>query len=738
MSYKNFTLDIDADGIALVTWDMDGKSMNVINQDVIDDIEKIVADTTANEAIKGVVVTSGKKAFSGGADLKMLESMFTSFAEMKEKQGEEAAQQQLFDGTRRLSQIYRALETSGKPWVAAINGTCMGGGFELALACHARVLVDDDSAKVGLPEVQVGLFPGAGGTQRVMRMADPQAGLMMLMQGQHLKPAKAKGMKLVDEVVPAKSLIATAKKMIADGLKPTQPWDEKGFKLPGGKIHSPAGYNFWPAATALYRKMTYDNYPAARAILQSVHDGLQLPMDLGLQVESRQFAHVVQTKEAAAMIRSLFINMQDLNKGARRPADIKPTNLKTVGIIGAGFMGAGIAYVTAAAGLKVVLLDRDQEYAEKGKGLSDKLMSERVAKKRASEDDKEKLLSLITPTTNYDDLGDCELVIEAVFEDRKIKADVTEQAEAAMKRGAIFASNTSTLPITSLAQASKNPKNFIGIHFFSPVHKMMLVEVIMGKRTGDKALAVALDYIRAIRKTPIVVNDSRGFYTSRVVGTYVNEGHAMLAEGVPAAMVENAAKMAGMPVGPLSLNDEVAIDLSWKIIQATKADMGDKYPERPQDEIIRTMVEDMGRLGRKNGKGFYDYPEKGKKSLWPGIADLVDVELDPDTIDVNELKQRFLVIQALETARCFQENVLTDVREADVGSILGFGFAPYSGGTLSYIDGMGTAEFVALCRKLQKKHGVRFKPNHQLATLAKSGGTYFGTFPPEGAVDAAA
>ncbi len=738
MAYNNFTVETDGDGIALVTWNMPDRSMNVLTQEVIDEIDAIVGATTADDAVKGVVVTSGKAGFSGGADLNMLKSMFGTFDAIREKEGEAAATQRLFDESRRLSQIYRKLETSGKPWVAAINGTCMGGGFELALACHGRVLADDDAAKVGLPEVQVGLFPGAGGTQRVMRMADPQAGLMMLMQGQHLRPAKALGMKLVDAVVPAKKLIAAAKKMIADGLKPVKPWDEKGFKLPGGKIHSPQGYNFWPAATALYRKMTYDNYPAARAILKTVHDGLQLPFDLALQVESRHFAHILQTKEAAAMIRSLFVNMQELNKGARRPADIRPTRLKTVGVLGAGFMGAGIAYVTAAAGLKVVLLDRDMESADKGKAFCDGLISDRVAKKRATEKDKEKLLSLITPTTDYADLSDCELIIEAVFEDRQIKADVTAKAEAHMKRGAIFASNTSTLPITSLAQASARPKNFIGIHFFSPVHKMMLVEVIMGKRTGDKALAVALDYIRAVKKTPIVVNDSRGFYTSRVVGTYVNEGHAMLAEGVPAAMIENAGRMAGMPVGPLSLNDEVAIDLSWRIIRATKADMGDKYGDRPQDEIIRTMVEDLGRFGRKNGKGFYDYPDKGKKRLWPGIADLVETKLDTDTIDVEELKQRFLAIQALETARCFQEGVLTDVREADVGSILGFGFAPYTGGTLSYIDGMGTAAFVDLCRKLQKKHGPRFKPNQQLAKLAKEGATYYGTFPPEGALEEAA
>ena len=737
-TYDNFTIEIDGDGIALVTWDMPDRSMNVFTQDVVDEVDRIVDDTTADDAVKGVVITSGKKTFSGGADLKSLETLLGTFKKMRSELGEEAAMSQLFDGSRRMSQIWRKLETCGKPWVSAINGTCMGGAFELSLACHGRVIVDDDKARVGLPEVKVGLFPGAGGTQRVMRMTEPQGGLMMLMQGQHLKPAKAKSMKLVDQVVPAAELIPAAKKMILDGLKPVQPWDQKGFKAPGGRIHSPAGYQFWPAATALYRKMTYDNYPAARAILKSVHDGLQLPMDLALQVESRQFAHILQTPEAAAMIRSLFVNMQDLNKGARRPAGVPESNLRKVGILGAGFMGAGVAYVTAMAGLEVVLLDRDIEAAEKGKAHSDILISGRIKKGRATEAQKEDLLNRIKPTADYADLAGCDLVIEAVFEDRDIKATVTRATEAVLGEDAIYASNTSTLPITSLAEASARPDKFIGIHFFSPVDKMMLVEIIMGGKTQDKALAVALDYVRAIRKTPIVVNDSRGFYTSRVVGTYINEGHAMLAEGVPAAMIENVAKMAGMPVGPLSLNDEVAVDLSWKIIQATAKDMGDAYVQRPQDKLIQTMVEDLGRLGRKNGKGFYDYPEGGKKHIWPGLADLVGVEQDADEIDIEELKHRFLAIQALETARCFEEAVLTDVREGDVGSILGFGFAPYSGGTLSYIDGMGTAKFVALCEDLAAKYGDRFKPNRQLVELAQAGETYYGKFPPEGAVEAAA
>jgi 3-hydroxyacyl-CoA dehydrogenase/enoyl-CoA hydratase/3-hydroxybutyryl-CoA epimerase len=402
--------------------------------------------------------------------------------------------------------------------------------------------------------------------------------------------------------------------------------------------------------------------------------------------------------------------------------------LKKIGILGAGFMGAGIAYVTAQAGLDVVLIDRDQASADKGKAHSDKLMTDQVSKGRASEGARTALLARITPTADYGALKDCDLVIEAVFEDRKVKAEAIAKAEAVIGEGVVFGSNTSTLPITSLAELSKRPAQFVGVHFFSPVERMMLVEVILGKETGDKALAVALDYVRAIRKTPIVVHDSRGFYTSRVVGTYLREGHLMLMEGVPAAMIENVGRMAGMPVGPLSLNDEVAVDLAWKILKATEADLGADAVDPRQKTLLAEMVEKRQRLGRKNAKGFYDYPQDGRKRLWTGLAELQPRKLAPDTIDVAQLKHRLLGIQALETARCFEEGVLTDVREADVGSILGFGFAPYSGGTLSYIDMMGTKAFVDLCRKLEASCGPRFTPSPLLIDMARNGDTFYGRF----------
>src|SRR5499427_4840405 len=572
MTTVNFKLEIDTDGIALVTWDVPGRSMNVIDLKTIEELSSIVEKVAGDAAIKGAVVTSGKDTFCAGADLTMLEVFSREFTDTVKAQGEEMAVKRLFEESRKLSQLYRRLETSGKPWVAAINGTALGGGFELCLACHHRVAAENPKARVGLPEIKVGLFPGAGGTQRIPRMMQPGDALQFLLKGDQIRLAQAKGMKLIDAVVPQAELISAAKAWIKGGGSAKAPWDVDGFRLPGGLVYSKAGMMTFPPANAIYRRETYDNYPAARAIMQVVYEGLQLPMDLALRVESRWFANILRSPEAAAMMRTLFVSMQELNKGARRPAGVPAASLKKIGIIGAGFMGASIAYVTADAGIDVVLVDRDQTTADKGKAHSEKLITDRVNKGRATAAARDALLARIAPTDDYARLSDCDLVIEAVFEDRKIKAETIAKAQAVIGDKVIFGSNTSTLPITSLATEFKDPARFIGIHFFSPVEKMMLVELILGKNTGDAALALALDYVRAIRKTPIVVNDSRGFYTSRVVGTYIREGHLMLSEGVPAAMIENVGRMAGMPVGPLSLNDEVAVDLAWKILKATEAE----------------------------------------------------------------------------------------------------------------------------------------------------------------------
>src|SRR5712664_3002755 len=719
MAFKNFRVETDADGIALVTWDIPGRSMNVLDETTMSELEEIVKQTSADAAVKGVVITSGKEAFCAGADLSMLEGMNRRYTELLKAKGEVAANQMLFDESRKSSLVFRAIETSGKPWVAAINGLALGGGFELTLSCHYRVAAENPKTRLGLPEIKVGLFPGAGGTQRVPRIVPPQDAMQLLLKGEALNLEKAKALKLIDALVPAADLIKAAKDWIKGGGKAVAPWDEKGFKLPGGPVFSKASMMMFPAGNAIYRRETFDNYPAARAIMQCVYEGLQLPIDAALRVESRYFTQILRSKEAAAMIRSLFLSMQELNKGARRPQNVPPTKVRKLAIIGAGFMGASVGYVSARAGIEVVLIDRDQESADKGKGHAKAVIDDLIKKGRAKEGDRGAILSKISATADYNVLKDCDLVIEAVFEDRKVKAETYAKAQPLLKPDAIFASNTSTLPINSLAEEFKDQGKFIGIHFFSPVEKMMLVEIIVGKNTGDIALATALDYVRAIGKTPIGVNDSRGFFAHRCVLRFTAEGLEML--------------MAGMPVGPLSLSDEVALDLVLKIMKATEADLGANAIDQTQKKLLVEMVEKQGRFGRKNGKGYYDYPEKGKgqKSLWSELSGLQPKHLDPDTLDVEELKQRFLVVQAVEAARTVEDHVITDPREADGGAILGFGFAPFTGGTLSYIDFMGTKKFVELCHKLEAKYGSRFTPPKLLVEMAAKGETFYGRFPPK-------
>jgi len=726
MKLVNFRFETDADGIALATWDMAGRSMNVITPEVMSDLETIIKAVAEDAAVKGCVITSGKPdSFSGGADLTMLQGLGVEYARLVKSKGEEPAMSYFFEESRKLSLLFRALETCGKPFVAVINGVCLGGAFELALACHHRIVSDDPKTRVGLPEVKVGLFPGAGGTQRVARLMQTGDALQMLFKGEQIKALPARNMGLVHQVLPKEVMVEAGCDWIKAGGSGVAPWDEKGFKLPSNKVHSPAGMQIWPPANAIYRRETQGNYPAAQAILSSVYEGLQLPIDLGLRVESRYFAKILRSTEAAMMIRTLFISMQDLNKGARRPKAEPATSLNTVGVVGAGFMGAGVAYVTANAGMNVILVDRDQEAADKGKAYSHKLMSDQIMKGRAKTADREALLDRITATADYSALAACDLIIEAVFEDPKVKDEVIRKIEGHIRPGTIFASNTSTLPITGLAKSSKAADKFIGIHFFSPVEKMMLVEIIMGKETGDAALAMAIDYVRGIKKTPIVVNDARGFFANRCVLGYIAEGYEMLLEGVPAAMIEAAGRQAGMPVGPLSLNDEIALDLGLKIMKATEVQLGPNAIDQRQKAMLVEMVDKLGRMGRKAKKGFYDYPEGAPKRLWPDLVKLQPAHLKPEQVDMTVLKNRLLAIQALEAARTVEEGVVTDPREADVGSILGFGFAPYTGGTLSYIEGLGAARFVAMCDALAKSYGPRFKPNKQLREMAKAGGSYY-------------
>jgi 3-hydroxyacyl-CoA dehydrogenase/enoyl-CoA hydratase/3-hydroxybutyryl-CoA epimerase len=712
ISYK-----VDSDGVAIVTWDLENRSMNVLNAQSVNEYRDIVEKLVKDDQVKGIIIASAKEAFIAGADLTSNDTFnFDKIGEDKV-----AAAQTIYDGVMSLNKLFRTMETSGKPFVAAINGHALGGGLEICLACHYRVAIDNDRIQIGQPEAKIGLIPGAGGTQRVPRLAGVTQDVMgFLLAGNPVTPKKAMSMGLVNEIVEKDMLIEASKKYILDNGKSVQPWDEKGFRLPSGAPYTPKGMMIWAAASSSLRKMSYGNYPAQKAILSALYEGVQVPIDAGLRIEARQMTKVIMDPVSRNMVRSLFVNMQALNKGARRPKDFEKYNVKKVGILGAGLMGAGIAYVTAKAGIEVILIDQNQEGADKGRDYSLRLLDKALSRKKTTEEKKEKLLGLITPTTDYAKLNGADLIIEAVFENRDIKADVTAKAESQISETAVFGSNTSTLPITGLAKNSSRPANFIGVHYFSPVEKMPLVEIIMGKETSQETLAKTMDYVQKIKKTAIVVNDSRGFFTSRVFGTYTGEGMEMLAEGINPALIENAGKMTGMPMAPLALMDAVALDLAYKVGVQTKKDYeaeGKEFPISEPQKVLEEFVEKQGRLGKKNNKGFYEYPENGKKFLWPELFKLYDqIENQPD---VEILKQRLLYIQALETAKCYEENVLTDVRDADIGAILGWGMAPWTGGPLSFIDMVGIKEFVAEADKLAQKYGDRFTPCKMLRDMAE-------------------
>ncbi len=711
------TIKYEVDGdVAVLTLDLPDRSMNVITEQMIRELDALIDKVVGDSAVKGAVVTSGKAAFMAGADLQMLADM------SKKAQSLPAAEAlALFSA---FNAVFRKLETSGKPFAAAINGLVMGGGLELCLACHYRVVADDPKIQLGLPEVKVGLLPGAGGTQRLVRLMGVQPALPYLLQGRSFKPQEALGFGIVHKVAPAAEILDDAKRWIREVGTAVQPWDQKNFKVPGGQgATNVKVVQTFMAAEAMLRKETKDNYPAPQAIMAAVYEGHQVPIDAALRIESRYFTSLVLRPEAGNMIRTLFVNKGEADKLVRRPKGIEKSKVKKLGVLGAGMMGAGIAYVSSVAGMEVILLDTTQEAADKGKSYSTNLVEKDLKKKKLTQDKADALLGRIKPTTDYADLTGCDLIIEAVFEDVKIKADVTAKTEAVIPETTVFASNTSTLPISGLAQASKRPDQFIGIHFFSPVDKMPLVEIIVGEKTNDETLARALDYVQQIRKTPIVVNDSRGFYTSRCFATYPMEAIAMLKEGVNPALIENAGVMAGMPVGPLAVGDEVSIELMYKIGKATKAALGDKYQPHPADEVGELFVTKLGRIGKKAGKGFYEYPEDGKKFLWPGLAELF--KLADDQPDVGTVKKRLLYRQAVEVARCYEEKVVTAPEDADVGAIFGWGFAPYTGGPLSMIDTIGVDTFVAECDALAQKHGERFSPPKLLRDMAAKGQTFY-------------
>ena len=727
----DFTMTTDADGVAVITWDVPNKSMNVLSLEGLALLSDLIDQAHADEAVKGIVITSGKDTFAGGMDLNVI-------AKMKESAGDDPAKG-LFEGTMQMHAILRKIELAGmdlktqkggKPTAAALPGTALGIGLELPLSTHRIFAADNPKAKIGLPEILVGIFPGAGGTTRLSRKLGAMAASPLLLEGKLNDPKKAKAAGVIDEVVPAEDLLsaATAWVLEAKDADLVKPWDQKGFKIPGGTPYHPAGFMTYVGASAMVNGKTQGVYPAAKAMLSAVYEGAMVPFDTALKIEARWFTNVLMNPSSGAMIRSLFINKEALEKGANRPK-VEDQKVKKLGVIGAGMMGAGITLVSAQAGMEVVLIDATQEAADRGKAYTEKYMDAGIAKRKATPEKKEQVLSLITATTDYAALAGCDLIIEAVFEDPTVKADVTAKVEAAVGEDCIFASNTSTLPISMLAKASKRPEQFIGIHFFSPVEKMMLVEIIKGKATGERAVAKALDYVRQIRKTPIVVNDARFFYANRCIIPYINEGIRMVAEGVEPALIENAAKLVGMPLGPLQLVDETSIDLGVKIAKATKAAMGDAYPDGAVDEVLFWMA-DEGRLGRKTAAGFYAYDEKGKRQgLWTGLAAKYPVA--DEQPDLHTVQHRLLFAQVLEAVRALEEGVLEDIREGDVGAILGWGFAPWSGGPFSWLDIIGTPYAAEVCDQLTETYGDRFACPALLREMADKGQEFYNRFAAE-------
>ena len=705
----NFSAERDDAGIITVTIDQSDRKMNVIGDGFTESFAALTESFVADESAKGLILTSGKETFIVGADIDQLGNIQTP--------------EQAYALVEDLKSSLRKLETSGKPVVAAMTGTTLGGGLEIALACHYRIAIDSPKTKLGLPEAKLGLLPGGGGTQRLPRLVGIQKALELMTQGKELRPGPAKDIGLIHETASDKAdMLTKAKAWIEANPKAQQPWDVKGFKIPGGDPKHPKVAQVFSIAPAMANQKSHGNYPAIIHIMSCVFEGCMVDIDTGLEIESRYFVACVLSPVARNMINTLWTQLNSIKKGQSRPDGFAKYTTKKVAILGAGMMGAGIAYVSAKAGIDVVLLDRDIESAEKGKEYSTKLLDKAISRGRSTQEKKEALLGKIKTTTSYDDLEGCDLVIEAVFEDREVKANCTRQSEAVIPASAVYASNTSTLPITSLAEVSERPNQFIGLHFFSPVDKMPLVEIIMGEKTDDETLAKAFDYVLQIGKTPIVVNDSRGFYTSRVFATYVSEGIAMLGEGIHPRSIEVAGMKAGMPMPPLALQDEVTLSLVRHITEQNNRDMeaeGKPVIIHPSYEVIKTVGEEHGREGKRFGKGFYEYPENGEKYLWPELTNLFPPKADQPS--QQDLVDRLMFIQANESAKCYEENVVRSVSDTNVGSIFGWGFAPQHGGTLQFINAMGAKKFVERSRELAATYGERFTPAKIVVEMAEKG-----------------
>ena len=724
----DFTMVKGDDGVAVITWDVADKSMNVMRLDALQELNDAIDDALADDAVKGIVITSGKPdSFAGGMDLNTLSGM-------RSAAGDNPAQG-LFDGIMQMHGLLRKIELAGmdfktkkggKPIASALPGTAAGIGLELPLATHRIFVADNKKARIGLPEILVGIFPGAGGTTRLARKLGAMGASSFLLEGKMVDPAKAKGAGIIDEVVA--DPLAAAKEWVlnAKDADLVKPWDAKGYKMPGGAPYHPAGFMTFVGANAMVGGKTKGAFPAPKALLSAVYEGALVDFDTALRIEARWFTNVLMNPSSGAMMRSLFVNKEALEKGAVRPEDVADQRVNKVGVLGAGMMGAGIALVSAQAGIEVVLIDRDQESADRGKAYTEAYLDKGLKRGKGTPELKEAMLNIITATPDLDKLKGCDLIIEAVFEDPGVKAEMTKKVEAIIGEDCIFASNTSTLPITDLAKASVRPEQFIGIHFFSPVERMLLVEIIKGKETGDRAVAKALDYVRQIRKTPIVVNDARFFYANRCIIPYGGEATRMITEGVAPWLIDHAAEQLGFPVGPVQLGDETSVDLAVKIMKATKAAMGNAYPASEADDLI-VWMEEQGRLGRKSKAGYFNYDEKGKRTgYWKGIQD--KYPLAEDQPSVQEVQERLMFAQVLEAVRALEEGVLEDIREGDVGAVLGWGFAPWTGGPFAWLDIIGAEYAAARCDTLTEAYGDRFACPPLLREMAEKGQTFYGRF----------
>jgi len=702
MTFSTVNYSLDEDGIAHVIFDEPGSPVNTMKPEWQADMLALADQLhTDNDRLKGVIFSSAKTTFFAGADLK-------GVSKLKEQDAALA-----FHSLEKLKHAFRRIETLGKPVVAILNGAALGGGWELALVAHARFALHHPSILFGLPEVTLGLIPGATGITKMTRLLGLMAAQPYLMEGKLFNPQQAFALGLVQGLgTTIDELRTLALDFIRSHPQASQAWDVKGFKMPGGSVNSPALAAGLAVAPAMLFHKAHGLYPAAQAILETMVEGAQVDYDTATRIETRKLARVMVGQTTKNMVNAFFFNLNAIKSGKSRPTGFAPWKPARVGILGAGMMGAGIAYANAIKGIPCVLKDVNLQKAEQGRSYTQQLTDKRVHAQRMQASEQLKTMALIQATDRADDLKECDLIIEAVFESRALKAQVTQEAEPMLAANGVFASNTSTLPISGLAQASAKPEKFVGLHFFSPVDKMKLVEIIKGHRTDDETLARAYDYVLAIGKTPIVVNDSRGFFTSRVFGTYVMEGAAMLAEGMPAPLIEHAAVMAGMPVGPLEVLDATALSLSVHVLDQTRSDFaqeGKTYEPTSGELLVERMVKEFQRQGRAAGGGYYDYPSQGPKRLWSGLKTHFEKPFHADPLQTQEaIKQRLLYRQAVETARCLQENVLTSSHDANIGSIFGIGFPAWTGGALQFVYAEGLENFISHCAVLASKHGQGF------------------------------